>query len=90
MLTPRQIFQPAQNTKQKKLDLDSEYIEEQIYKIVKAIIAQIALGELDKDLNLSLGELDKDLILAFLAIEVLGIKIPLTFREAINDLKYGI
>ena len=61
-----------------------------MYKIVKAIIAQIALGELDKDLNLSLGELDKDLILALLATEVLGIKIPLIFREAINDPKYGI
>ena len=60
-----------------------------MHKIVKAIIAQIALGELDKDLNLSLGELDKDLDSALLATEVLGIKIPLTFREAINDLKYG-
>ena len=61
-----------------------------MYKIVKAIIAQIALGELDKNLNLSLEELDKDCILAFLAIEVLGIKIPLIFREAINNLKYSI
>ena len=58
-------------------------------KIAKAIIAQIALGELDEDLNLSLGELDKDLDLALLATEVLGIKIPLTFKEAINDPKYG-
>ena len=61
-----------------------------MYKIAKVIIAQIALGELDKDLNLSLGELDEDLNLVLLAIEVLGIKIPLTFREAINDPKYGI
>ena len=61
-----------------------------MYKIVKAMIAQIALGELDKDLNLSLGELDKDLILVFPAIEVLGIKIPLIFRKVINNLKYSI
>ena len=61
-----------------------------MHKIAKAIIAQIALEELDKDLNLSLGELDKDLNLVLLAIKVLGIKIPLTFREVINNLKYGI
>ena len=50
-----------------------------MHKIAKVIIAQIALGELEKDLNLVL-----------LATEVLGIKIPLTFKEVINDLKYGI
>ena len=61
-----------------------------MHKIAKVIIAQITLGELDEDLNLSLGELDKDLNLVLLAIEVLSIKIPLTFREVINYLKYGI
>ena len=61
-----------------------------MYKIAKAIIAQIALGELDKDLNLSLGELDKDLDSVLPATEILGIKIPLTFRDVINDLKYSI
>ena len=61
-----------------------------MHKIAKVIIAQIALGELDKDLNLSLGELDKDLNSVLLATEVLDIKIPLIFRDAINDLKYGI
>jgi hypothetical protein len=60
-----------------------------MHKIAKAMIAQIALGELDEDLNLSLGELDEDLDSALPATEVLGIKIPLTFREAINDPKYG-
>ena len=49
-----------------------------MHKIAKAIIAQIALGELDEDLDLALP-----------TTEVLGIKIPLTFREVINDLKYG-
>ena len=61
-----------------------------MHKIAKVIIAQIALEELDKDLNLSLGELDKDLNSALPATEVLDIEIPLTFREVINDLKYGI
>jgi hypothetical protein len=58
--------------------------------MAKVMIAQIALGELDEDLNLSLGELDEDLDSVLPATEVLGIKIPLTFREVINDPKYSV
>lgn len=60
-----------------------------MHKIAKAMIAQIALKELNEDFNLFLRELEENLNLTLPVIKVLSIKIPLTFKEAINNLKYG-
>jgi hypothetical protein len=52
----------------------------------KAIIAQVALRQLDNDLD---NDLASNLDSALAATEVLGIKIPLTYKEAINDPEYS-
>jgi hypothetical protein len=44
------------------------------------------LRQLDDNLD---DDLADDLDSALLAIEVLGIKIPLTYKEVINDLEYS-
>jgi hypothetical protein len=79
---PKTIFRPIQDVKRKRSDSELESEEERIYKMFKAIIAQVALRQLDDDLD---NDLAGNLDLALAAIEVLGIKIPLTYKEAIND-----
>ena len=64
--------------KRKRSNSDTSSVDKRMHKIIKAMIAQVALGELDKDISETV----------FPATEVLGIKIPKTYKEAINDLVY--
>jgi hypothetical protein len=59
-------------------------------KIIRAMIAQIALGEMDDEIaDIAVEDITDFDDAAFPAKEVLGIKIPATYREAVNDPKYG-
>jgi hypothetical protein len=51
------------------------------------MIAQVALGELDGELDSEFPK--KEFELAFPATKVMGIKIPQTYKEAVNDAKHG-
>ena len=70
---------------------DSETVtDNRARKIIRAMIAQIALGEMDDEIaNIAIEDIADFDDAAFLAKEVLGIKIPATYKEAVNDPEYG-
>jgi Reverse transcriptase (RNA-dependent DNA polymerase)/gag-polypeptide of LTR copia-type len=64
---------------------------ERLQKIVKAMMAQVDLTMSDEDIN-ELGISTEDIEIleqAFPATEINGIKIPQTYKEAINDPQYS-
>ena len=64
---------------------------ERLYKIVKAIIAQVDSIMLDEDIN-ELGMSTEDIEFleqAFPATEINSIKIPQMYKEAIDDPQYS-
>jgi Reverse transcriptase (RNA-dependent DNA polymerase) len=64
---------------------------ERLHKIVKAMMAQVDLTMSDEDIN-ELGISTEDIKIleqAFPATEINGIKIPQTYKEAINDPQYS-
>ena len=70
---------------------DSETVtDRRARKIIRAMIAQIALGEIDDEIaDIAIEDVTDFDDAAFPAKEVLGIKIPATYKEAVNDPEYG-
>jgi hypothetical protein len=70
---------------------DSETVtDRRARKIIRAMIAQIALGEMDDEIaDIAIEDVTDFDDAAFPAKEVLGIKIPATYKEAVNDPEYG-
>ena len=84
-LTP--VPQILRRSKRKRSNSEPVDVEKRLHKIIKAMIAQVALGELDDELDSAFPA--KDFESAFPASEIMGIRIPTTYGQAVNDPKHG-
>ncbi|KAI1006420.1 hypothetical protein K3495_g1801 [Podosphaera aphanis] len=73
-------------SKRKREDADNE--NERLHKAIKAMLAQIALND-DEDDIVEDAFCSFSTDLAFPSVEINGIKIPHTYKEAINDPQYA-
>ncbi|KAI0995304.1 hypothetical protein K3495_g12878, partial [Podosphaera aphanis] len=67
-------------------DGDVDVIDKRMHKMIKAMIAQIAIGELHDDLTEDTPNIGS----AFQSTEIMGIPIPSSYQKAINDPVHGI